>query len=102
MAAAKLVGDCGAGVCGVCCVPAPTKSNCSSRAGPCRGFSGGSSDYSGAWIGGFRQLMVDAGGLSFSMHSQLDIGEDVVSPYLWARGNFAAGRYRADPGAREP
>jgi competence protein ComEC len=30
--------------------------------------------------------MVDAGGLPFWMHSQLDIGEDVVSPYLWARG----------------
>jgi ComEC/Rec2-related protein len=26
------------------------------------------------------------GGLPFWMHSQLDIGEDVVSPYLWARG----------------
>jgi competence protein ComEC len=33
-----------------------------------------------------RKLMVDAGGLPFWMHSQLDIGEDVVSPYLWARG----------------
>jgi competence protein ComEC len=32
------------------------------------------------------KLMVDAGGLPFWMHSQLDIGEDVVSPYLWARG----------------
>ena len=33
-----------------------------------------------------RKLLVDAGGLPFWMHSQLDIGEDVVSPYLWARG----------------
>jgi competence protein ComEC len=33
-----------------------------------------------------RMLMVDAGGLPFWMHSQLDIGEDVVSPYLWSRG----------------
>ena len=32
------------------------------------------------------KLVVDAGGLPFWMHSQLDIGEDVVSPYLWARG----------------
>jgi competence protein ComEC len=32
------------------------------------------------------KLMVDAGGLPFWMHSQLDIGEDVVSPYLWSRG----------------
>jgi competence protein ComEC len=32
------------------------------------------------------KLMVDAGGLPSWMHSQLDIGEDVVSPYLWARG----------------
>jgi competence protein ComEC len=32
------------------------------------------------------KLMIDAGGLRFWMHSQLDIGEDVVSPYLWARG----------------
>lgn len=33
-----------------------------------------------------RRLLVDAGGLPFWMHSQLDIGEDVVSPYLWSRG----------------
>jgi len=33
-----------------------------------------------------RKLLVDAGGLPFWEHSQLDIGEDVVSPYLWARG----------------
>jgi len=33
-----------------------------------------------------RKLMVDAGGLPFWTHSQLDIGEDVVSPYLWSRG----------------
>jgi competence protein ComEC len=32
------------------------------------------------------QLLVDAGGLPFWTHSQLDIGEDVVSPYLWTRG----------------
>jgi len=32
------------------------------------------------------KLLVDAGGLPFWTHSQLDIGEDVVSPYLWARG----------------
>jgi competence protein ComEC len=32
------------------------------------------------------KLLVDAGGLPFWMHSQMDIGEDVVSPYLWTRG----------------
>jgi competence protein ComEC len=32
-----------------------------------------------------RKLLVDAGGLSSWTHSQLDIGEDVVSPYLWSR-----------------
>lgn len=32
------------------------------------------------------KLLVDAGGLPFWTHSQLDIGEDVVSPYLWSRG----------------
>ena len=31
------------------------------------------------------KLLVDAGGLPFWTHSQLDIGEDVVSPYLWSR-----------------
>jgi competence protein ComEC len=31
-------------------------------------------------------LLVDAGGIPFWMHSELDIGEDVVSPYLWTRG----------------
>jgi competence protein ComEC len=31
-------------------------------------------------------LLIDAGGLPFWTHSQMDIGEDVVSPYLWARG----------------
>lgn len=33
-----------------------------------------------------RKLLVDAGGLAFWTHSQMDIGEDVVSPYLWSRG----------------
>jgi competence protein ComEC len=33
-----------------------------------------------------RTLLVDAGGLPFWTHSQMDIGEDVVSPYLWSRG----------------
>src|SRR5207248_9236369 len=33
-----------------------------------------------------RKLLVDAGGLPLWTHSQLDIGEDVVSPYLWSRG----------------
>jgi competence protein ComEC len=33
-----------------------------------------------------RSLLVDAGGIPFWMHSELDIGEDVVSPYLWSRG----------------
>jgi competence protein ComEC len=33
-----------------------------------------------------RKLLVDAGGLPSWTHSQLDIGEDVVSPYLWWRG----------------
>jgi competence protein ComEC len=31
-------------------------------------------------------LLVDAGGIPRWMHSELDIGEDVVSPYLWSRG----------------
>jgi competence protein ComEC len=31
-------------------------------------------------------LLVDAGGIPQWMHSELDIGEDVVSPYLWSRG----------------
>jgi len=31
-------------------------------------------------------LLVDAGGLPYWMHSDFDIGEDVVSPYLWSRG----------------
>ncbi len=33
-----------------------------------------------------RTILVDAGGIPFWMHSELDIGEDVVSPYLWWRG----------------
>jgi competence protein ComEC len=33
-----------------------------------------------------RTVLVDAGGIPFWMHSELDIGEDVVSPYLWSRG----------------
>jgi competence protein ComEC len=33
-----------------------------------------------------RTLLVDAGGVAHWMHSELDIGEDVVSPYLWSRG----------------
>lgn len=33
-----------------------------------------------------RTLLVDAGGIPHWMHSDLDIGEDVVSPYLWSRG----------------
>jgi competence protein ComEC len=33
-----------------------------------------------------RTILVDAGGIPFWMHSELDIGEDVVSPYLWSRG----------------
>src|SRR5579872_5834694 len=33
-----------------------------------------------------RTLLVDAGGIPRWMHSDLDIGEDVVSPYLWSRG----------------
>jgi competence protein ComEC len=33
-----------------------------------------------------RTLLVDAGGLPRWAHSELDIGEDVVSPYLWSRG----------------
>jgi competence protein ComEC len=32
-----------------------------------------------------RTLLIDAGGTPFWMHSELDIGEDVVSPYLWSR-----------------
>lgn len=33
-----------------------------------------------------RKLLLDGGGLPLWMHSQMDIGEDVVSPYLWERG----------------
>ena len=33
-----------------------------------------------------RTMLVDAGGLPYWTHSELDIGEDVVSPYLWLRG----------------
>ncbi len=33
-----------------------------------------------------KTLLVDAGGLPFWTHSQMEIGEDVVSPYLWSRG----------------
>ena len=33
-----------------------------------------------------KTLLVDAGGLPYWMHSNFDIGEDVVSPYLWSRG----------------
>ena len=33
-----------------------------------------------------RTWLVDAGGIPQWMHSELDIGEDVVSPYLWSRG----------------
>ena len=33
-----------------------------------------------------RTLLVDGGGIPSWMHSDLDIGEDVVSPYLWSRG----------------
>ena len=32
-----------------------------------------------------RTMLVDAGGLPYWTNSELDIGEDVVSPYLWAR-----------------
>jgi competence protein ComEC len=31
-------------------------------------------------------VLIDAGGISRFMHSDLDVGEDVVSPYLWSRG----------------
>jgi len=33
-----------------------------------------------------KTLLVDTGGLPQWMHSDFDIGEDVVSPYLWSRG----------------
>ncbi len=33
-----------------------------------------------------RTLLLDSGGLLGMSHSDLDIGEDVVSPYLWQRG----------------
>jgi competence protein ComEC len=33
-----------------------------------------------------KTLLVDAGGLPQWMHLDFDIGEDVVSPYLWSRG----------------
>lgn len=31
-------------------------------------------------------LLVDAGGIPYWMHSEMDVGEDVVSTYLWQRG----------------
>jgi competence protein ComEC len=37
-----------------------------------------------------RKVLVEAGGLPFWAHSQLDIGEDMVSPYLWSRGHVAS------------
>ncbi|HWF91540.1 MAG TPA: ComEC/Rec2 family competence protein [Terriglobales bacterium] len=33
-----------------------------------------------------RTALVDAGGMPQWMHSEFDIGEEVVSPYLWSRG----------------
>lgn len=33
-----------------------------------------------------RSLLIDAGGLPGWVHSELDMGEDVVAPYLWSRG----------------
>jgi competence protein ComEC len=33
-----------------------------------------------------KTLLTDAGGIPHWMHSELDIGEDVVSNYLWSRG----------------
>lgn len=33
-----------------------------------------------------RTMLIDAGGFPSWVHSELDIGEDVVSPYLWSRG----------------
>jgi len=33
-----------------------------------------------------RVILVDAGGIPLWMHSDFDIGEQVVSPYLWKRG----------------
>ena len=33
-----------------------------------------------------RTILVDAGGVPGAGHSNFDIGEDVVSPYLWSRG----------------
>ena len=35
---------------------------------------------------GGHTLLLDSGGLLGMSHSELDIGEDVVSPYLWERG----------------
>src|SRR5262249_26474278 len=31
-------------------------------------------------------ILVDAGGMPLWMHSTFDVGEQVVSPYLWSRG----------------
>jgi competence protein ComEC len=33
-----------------------------------------------------KTLLLDAGGIPSWIHSDMDIGEDVVSPYLWSRG----------------
>ena len=35
---------------------------------------------------GGHTLLLDSGGLLGMSHSDMDIGEDVVSPYLWQRG----------------
>ena len=42
-------------------------------------------------------LLLDSGGLLGMSHSDLDIGEDVVSPYLWQRGLRPSGRGRLQP-----
>ena len=33
-----------------------------------------------------KTLLIDAGGMPVNSHSEFDVGEEVVSPYLWSRG----------------
>ncbi len=51
---------------------------------------------------GGHTLLLDSGGLLGMSHSDLDIGEDVVSPYLWQRGLRPSGRGRLQPQPLRP
>jgi len=47
-----------------------------------------------------RTLLIDAGGAAGPWRSEFDFGEEVVSPYLWSRGECPAGRRRPYPRPR--